>query len=308
MTSMTIVTRRRWPRPGAGRHCPSRARVRADPIMIRAILSRQTATIERVSSCMKYRREELIMLTACVGRTDGIRDPLDSLGRNTTMTGGSAPVSQCQKPTGWLGRFILWRMNASHSKLTDWGLRHISRTKQDVILDVGCGGGETIRTLAASSMPAKVYGVDHSEESVAASCRKNVGAIEAGRVEIKLGSVSRLPFADGIFDLVTAVETHIWWPDLPGDMREIRRVLKPGGRLIIIAEVYKGANTMTSRLAEQYAGRTGMVLLTADEHRRLFTDAGYVEVQLVEEDRKGWICGMGRKPSMATGSVPDLGR
>src|SRR5262249_18629150 len=159
---------------------------------------------------------------------------------------------------------------------------------QDIILDVGCGGGETIRKLAASATQAKVYGVDYSEESVAASCRKNVRAIDAGRVEIQLGSVSQLPFADCMFDLITPGETHIWWPDLPGDMREIFRVLKPGGQLIIIAEVYKGANTMASRLAEKYAGRTGMVLLSADEHRQLFTNAGYVEVQLTDENTKGW--------------------
>jgi ubiquinone/menaquinone biosynthesis C-methylase UbiE len=99
-----------------------------------------------------------------------------------------------------------------------------------------------------------------------------------------------------MFDLVTAVETHFWWPNLPGDMREVFRVLKPGGTLIIIAEVYKGANTTVSRLAEKYAPRTGMKLLSVDEHRELFTSAGYANVQVIEEHHKGWICGIGRKP------------
>jgi SAM-dependent methyltransferase len=53
-----------------------------------------------------------------------------------------------------------------------------------------------------------------------------------------------------MFDLVTAVETHCWWPNLPGDMRKIFRVLKPGGTLILIVEVYKGANTTSAKLAE----------------------------------------------------------
>jgi ubiquinone/menaquinone biosynthesis C-methylase UbiE len=188
-------------------------------------------------------------------------------------------------------------MNVSHSKLTDWGLSHLSVSPQDVVLDVGCGGGETVRKLAARPGAGRVYGVDYSQESVASSRRKNAPAIEAGRVEIRHGSVSQLPFADDMFDLVTAVETHIWWPDVSGDIREILRVLKPGGQLIIVAEVYKGANTMTSRLAEKYAGRTGMRLLTVDEHRHLFTDNGYIELQVIEEDSKGWICGMGRKPA-----------
>jgi ubiquinone/menaquinone biosynthesis C-methylase UbiE len=209
----------------------------------------------------------------------------------------TAPVNQCSKPTGWFGRFTLWRMNASHSKLTDWGLAHVSIENHYTILDVGCGGGRTISKLAAIATQGKVYGVDYSEESVAAAKRTNAQWIDLGRVEVRHGSVSKLPFPDGMFDLITAVETHFWWPDLPGDMREVFRVLKPGGTLILIAEVYKGASTRVSQLAEKYASRTGMTLLSVDEHRELFTNAGYSDVQAIEESGKGWICSIGRKPT-----------
>ena len=191
------------------------------------------------------------------------------------MTSRSAPVNQCSKPTGWLGRFTLWRMNSSHSKLTDWGLQHIAIENHGTILDVGCGGGRTVSKLAAIATRGKVYGIDYSDESVAATKRTNAQWIELGCVEIRHGSVSELPFPDGMFDLVTAVETHFWWPNLPRDMRETFRVLKPGGRLILIAEIYKGANTPAAKLAEKYASRTGLTLLSVDEHRALFTNAGY---------------------------------
>jgi ubiquinone/menaquinone biosynthesis C-methylase UbiE len=187
-------------------------------------------------------------------------------------------------------------MNSSHSKLTDWGLEHISMENHHTILDVGCGGGRTVSKLAASATQGKVYGVDYSDQSVAATKRTNVGGIDLGRVEIRQGSVSQLPFLDGMFDLVTAVETHFWWPDLPGDMREVFRVLKPGGTLVLIAEIYKGANTMAAKLAEKYASRTGMTLLSVNEHRELYTNAGYSDVQVIEERGKGWICSLGRKP------------
>jgi len=164
------------------------------------------------------------------------------------------------------------------------------------ILDVGCGGGRTVSKLAAIVPQGRVYGVDYSDESVAATKRTNVRWIDLGRVEIRRGSVSDLPFPDGKFDLVTAVETHFWWPNLPGDMREVFRVMKPGGTLVLIAEIYKGANTMTARFAEKYASRTGMSLLNVNEHRELFTNAGYSVVQVIEERDKGWICGVGRKP------------
>jgi ubiquinone/menaquinone biosynthesis C-methylase UbiE len=212
----------------------------------------------------------------------------------TTLTNSSGKVSQCQKPRGWLGRFVLWRMNSGHSRLTDWGLAHVSVDKLDTIFDVGCGGGRTVNKLAAATQ-GKVYGVDYSEESAAASKRTNARWIEMGRVEILNGSVSHLPLQDGMCDLVTAVETHFWWPNLPSDMREVFRVLKPGGKLIVIAEVYKGANTRIAKLAEQFAPRTGMTLLNVDEHRELFASAGYSDVHVIEQHDKGWICCLGRK-------------
>jgi ubiquinone/menaquinone biosynthesis C-methylase UbiE len=208
----------------------------------------------------------------------------------------NTPVNQCSKPTGWLGRFTLWRMNSSHSKLTDWGLKQISIENDGTILDVGCGGGRTVSKLAAIATQGKVYGIDYSDASVAATKRTNAQWIDLGRVEVRHGSVSQLPFPGGMFDLVTAVETHFWWPNLPGDMREVFRVLKPGGTLIFIAEIYKGANTMAAKLAEKYAWRTSMTLLSVDEHRELFKNAGYSHVQVIEERDKGWICGIGRKP------------
>jgi len=190
-------------------------------------------------------------------------------------------------------------MNSRHSGVTDWGLTHISIERSDTILDVGCGGGRTLSKLADKAQQGKVYGIDYSEESVAASERTNARWIALGRVEVVHGSVSQLPFSDGMFDLVTAVETHFWWPNLPTDMGETFRVLKPGGKLIIIAEVYKGANTRMAKLCEKYASRTGMTLLDVDEHRGLFTEVGYSDIQISVESRKGWICGIGLKPDSA---------
>jgi len=186
-------------------------------------------------------------------------------------------------------------MNARHSGVTDWGLAHISIGRHYTILDVGCGGGRTLSKLARAT-EGKVYGIDYSEESVAASKRTNARWIDMGRVEVRHGAVSQLPFRDGMFDLVTAVETHFWWPNLPMDLREVLRVLTAGGMLIVIAEVYKGANTVVAKMAETYASRTGMTLLDAVEHRKLFVTAGYSEVQVIEERNKGWICAIGGKP------------
>lgn len=206
-------------------------------------------------------------------------------------------VTQCQKPTGLLGRFVLWNMNSRHSKVTDWGLSRVSIEAHDTILDVGCGGGRTVSKLATIATEGKVYGLDYSKESVAMASRVNREWIGIGRVEIQEGTVSELPFPDSKFDLVTGVETHFWWPDLPAGMREIFRVLKPGGTLIIIAEIYKGANTATAKLAEKYLPLSGMALLSVDEHREFFASTGFTDVQVIAESGRGWICAIGKKPS-----------
>jgi len=202
---------------------------------------------------------------------------------------------QVRKPSRWIGRPFTWMMNRSHSNLTDWGLQHVQIEKNFIVLDIGCGGGRTIQKLAAVATEGKIYGVDYAAGSVAASRGKNAGAIRDGRVDIKQGSVSKLPFADNMFDVATAIETQYYWPDPLNDMREILRVLKPGGTLLIIAETYRGGKG---------SGVTGPVMkllgsssLSVDDQRELFTEAGYIDVQIFEEQKKGWICVKGRKPS-----------
>lgn len=205
--------------------------------------------------------------------------------------------TQCKKPSGLLGRFTLWRMNSSHSKLTDWGLSHFAIPKHFTILDAGCGGGRTISKLAALATEGKVHGIDYSEASVAASLSYNARAIRSGRVEIREASVSQLPFPANTFDLVTAVETHFWWPSLSRDLCEILRVLKPGATLILIAKVYKGAASAMSRLCEKYAPFTGMIMLTPDEHRHLLATAGFSSVTIDTLPEKGWLTALAQKPS-----------
>lgn len=51
------------------------------------------------------------------------------------------------------------------------------------------------------------------------------------------GSAEQLPYSDEMFDLVTAVETVYFWPNLPDCLQEVRRVLKPGGKFAIMVEV-----------------------------------------------------------------------
>jgi ubiquinone/menaquinone biosynthesis C-methylase UbiE len=204
-------------------------------------------------------------------------------------------LNQWRKPTGWPGRAAVWAMNISHAKLTDWGLKHIAIEKHWTILDVGCGGGMTVHKLAAIATEGKVYGIDYSEESVAVSQRTNKRLIKMGRVEIRHGSVSCLPFSDNLFDFVTAVDSHYYWPDLAADVREVLRVLKPGGTLMIIGEEFRGG--IYGDLYQKWVEQFKITCRSVHELGELLSMAGYSNVQTSEESDRGWICGMGTKPS-----------
>ena len=202
-------------------------------------------------------------------------------------------LCQCRKPQWWPGRLFLWIMNRRHAGVTTWGLQHVAIEPQFTILDVGCGGGRTVRTLAATASQGRTFGIDYSSASVSAAQPMNAEEIARGRVSIQLASVSQLPFPDNTFHLVTAVETHYYWPEPAADMREVLRVLKPRGQLVIVAETYRGEALGGLLLIPMKLLRARY--LTVREHQTLFAEAGFVDVAVHLERRRGWICVVARK-------------
>ena len=211
-------------------------------------------------------------------------------------------LNQWRKPTGRSGKVLAWVLNLSHSKGTNWGLGHIAIEKNATILDVGCGGGGFVHELAGIVTAGKVYGIDYSMDCVFVSRRVNHQWIKMGRVSILNGSVSSLPFPDRTFDLVTAVNSHYYWPDLLRDLQEVSRVLKLGGRLALIGESYKGGKY--DERDQKFVELVHLAYHTADELGDLLARAGYADIQTFEEYDKGWICSIGRKPYSGGGEIP----
>ncbi len=202
---------------------------------------------------------------------------------------------QVRKPSGPLGRSVVRAMSVSHSKMTDWGLQQVAVAENAAVLDIGGGGRRTVRKLASLAPAGKVVGLDYSAASVAVARETNAAEIAAGRVQIEQGSVTALPFPDGAFDVITAVETHYYWPDLPANVREVFRVLKPGGVFVLTPETYRGGPL-------RFFYGIVMPLLRAAflsdaEHRELLSQAGFSEVTTKHFPGKNWICAMGRRPA-----------
>ena len=203
--------------------------------------------------------------------------------------------TQWRKPTGRLGRVLAAVLNASHSRGTAWGLKHIPIEKNSIILDVGCGGGGFIRGLARVIITGRVYGIDYSNDCVTVARKTNRREIKMGHVEILHGSVSSLSFPDRMFDIVTAVNSHYYWPNLVSDMQEVLRVLKLGGYLVLIGESYRGGKY--EKRDRKFLESVNAAQYSIKELADLVSSTGYSDVQMFEEYEKGWLCCVSRKPS-----------
>jgi arsenite methyltransferase len=97
------------------------------------------------------------------------------------------------------------------------------------VLDIGSGPGFLADEMAAEVGPqGAVHGVDPSESMLAISRRRE------SRVEYAVGDALALPYEDETFDAVVATQVYEYVPDMPAALTEARRVLRPGGRLLIL--------------------------------------------------------------------------
>ena len=203
-------------------------------------------------------------------------------------------LSQARRPRGWAGRLLVRGMNRAHGQMTDWALSQLSVQDSRALLDIGCGGGGALLRLSELAPQAELHGIDYSPQSLSVAARTNRRLIEQGRVFLREADVSDLSYDDARFDLVVAINSHYFWSDLAEDLREIMRVLQPGGTVALAGGEYFGGkhDTRNRRLASN--GR--MNCQTLPELRDILSEVGYSGTVIHEEWDKGWFCVVGHKP------------
>lgn len=209
-------------------------------------------------------------------------------------------IINARKPVGELGDKLLDRMNESHESLAQWGVIHLDISKDDVILDIGCGGGVNVERFLKMT-ENKVYGLDYSEIAVEKSTILNQKAIDEGRCEVIQGSVSELPFEDNTFDIVTGFETVYFWPDFVNDCKEVRRVLKDDGIMFICNEAIPDEEDERQK---ELIDLLDMKIFSEDEFDEYLREAGFSDIICFSKsgpdsvDRElvtGWLCVIARK-------------
>lgn len=134
-------------------------------------------------------------------------------------------------PRGEFGAIVAMNMNEANAGVTSLMYDHLNVTPTARVLEIGFGNGKLLDQLLAQV--ARVDGIDISQDMVAAARELQSEAIASGKLTIQPGSTTAIPFGDDTFDAVCTANTLYFWKDVPTDLAEIKRVLKPGGRLVL---------------------------------------------------------------------------
>ncbi|MCB2299698.1 class I SAM-dependent methyltransferase [Clostridium tagluense] len=197
-------------------------------------------------------------------------------------------LNQCKKPAGVLGKVIAEGMNIGHFELTSWGLEKINIKNKDVILDIGCGGGRTINRMASIATEGKIFGIDYSLDCVKWSKDYNTQFVKTNRVEILHASVEKIPFENNKFDIISAVETIYFWPNIIESFKEVKRILKPSGKFIIICEMYSSENFKERN--DKLIALSDMKIHNPKELRELLEKAGFNNITIDLMEERNWLC------------------
>ncbi|HPI97583.1 MAG TPA: class I SAM-dependent methyltransferase [Synergistales bacterium] len=199
---------------------------------------------------------------------------------------------QGKKPRGLIGRITGWLMNVFHVPFYRILMEQVPVEEGHIILDVGCGAGQSLAMLAQKVPAGKVCGIDHSPEMVQMASSLNRELINEGRIEVIEASVSSLPYEKATFDLVVASETIHFWPDLSNDLREIYRVLKHGGSLVVVNK-YARNEKEAATLSRHFT------LHSPEDFQKVLVEAGFHVAKIELMEKKGQLIIVGRKEGEA---------
>ena len=199
---------------------------------------------------------------------------------------------QSRQPSGWLGEIVARVMAFDTAHANRIAVERLAVQAGEAVLEVGCGHGRTLARIAQAPC-GFLAGIDPSEVMVRLARRRLRRRIEAGRAEVSLAASSALPYPDARFDAALAVHVLYFWKDAIAELREIRRVLRPGGRALLGYRP-RDAETLATLPATVYA------LRSVEETEGLLAQAGFVAIRSTRHS-------IGKSPLVCTeGSLPPL--
>jgi ubiquinone/menaquinone biosynthesis C-methylase UbiE len=153
---------------------------------------------------------------------------------------------QSAHPTGLLGHVVARVMALDTARVNRDVLRALEPKPGERVLELGCGHGRTLRRVArAVGSGGMAVGVDPSDVMVRVARRHNRREIAAGSARVEPGNSTCIPEPDASFYKLFSVHTLYFWPYLDAGLRELRRVLRPGGTLLLALHSGENAEIAT---------------------------------------------------------------
>lgn len=177
---------------------------------------------------------------------------------------------QLRQPSGISGRAMAYVLNRANRPINRRAVERLDVRPTDSVLEIGFGGGGALAGILERT-EGLIVGIEISDPMIAYVRRRFRREIENGRLELKPGGVSQIPYADRRFDRVLTVQTIYFWPDPTAGLREIHRVLEPGGRLLV-------ATAAKEEMDKRSFTQHGFRKFEDDELNGLLRGAGFTEV------------------------------
>lgn len=191
------------------------------------------------------------------------------------MNAQNKKVPQVMLPRGFAGRLALMGMNLGHKSIYRNAARVLELKPEDDLLEVGCGNGYFLKKYA--SHVHSIAGLDLSELAVKTAKGKHRDRIKAGTAEFVQGEASQLPWEDNRFSVATTMGSFTGFPKPLESLKEMRRVLRPGGRAVVSIEWNAEDGLDHTKDIKQW----GMWLWTEADARALMEEAGFSEISII---------------------------
>lgn len=187
-----------------------------------------------------------------------------------------AIAEQLRKPMGDLGKEVGVKMNEGNLYINQYTIAALEIKSQQQILEIGMGNGFFVKDILAAAPSVKYTGCDFSETMVAEARSLNTRFIQKRQAEFIAAASDELPLFDALFDTVFTVNTLYFWEHPQKELAEIRRVLKPGGRIVI---AIRPASVMQALPFVQY----GFRLYEKEDVAALLKQNGFGKIHVIEK-------------------------
>ena len=138
-----------------------------------------------------------------------------------------------RQPNGETGTQVGLQMNKSNRHICLNSYQILNPQNGNQVLEIGMGNGFFVNNLINMANNLKYTGVDFSATMVKEANLLNKELIDKGTVIFEEASIDKLPFEDNSFDSITTVNTLYFWPQPTNNAKELSRVLRPNGKLLI---------------------------------------------------------------------------